>query len=129
MNNAIPLLNNRVNMRKDGQEWIIMTPSGKMLSANDTAILVLKQCNGSRSVDEVVTGIAGMFKVKADKKLADAVVAFLNDMAKARCIELVNDKFVAPSATLIGPSGPVEIKLVDARVFDKKMSADPPCQL
>lgn len=127
MKSRIPLLNNRVNYRKEEDSWIIMTPAGKMLSANSTLILLLKACDGKTEIRDLVSQLAKLFGTVASEAFHEQIESALIDLEITRCIEIV-EEFPRPSVKLMGPTGLIDIRGVDPNIFDKKLSADPPCQ-
>lgn len=124
----IPLLNNRTIYRKDGGDWIIMTPSGKILVTNGVGIAIIKLCTGVMSSTEIVGKVASLFGDKVTKSLSTEIENFLDELEFTRCIELLSS-YSAPTVRLLGPSGLIEIKSTDQRIFVKGPGADPPCQL
>lgn len=63
MSRVVPLLNGRAKFRREADQWVLTTPSGRMVSMNDTAALVLQLCTGSRDINQ----IKSLFVIGKDK--------------------------------------------------------------
>ena len=61
------------------QRWLILAPE-RLLTPSDTAVAVLKLCDGQRSVDAVASALATEFEAPQHAILAD-IIPVLQDLA------------------------------------------------
>ena len=76
-----PALARHVKLRFDDvrQRWLILAPE-RLLTPSDTAVAVLKLCDGQTSVDAVAGALASEFEAPQQTILAD-IIAVLQDLA------------------------------------------------
>lgn len=66
--------------------WVLLAPES-MIEANPVAVEILKRCDGGRTVDDVITELAGLFNAPRDVIAAD-VTTFLDGLAAKRLIQI-----------------------------------------
>lgn len=83
-----PRLPRGVRLRHDKTRdaWVLLGPERLMLP-DETAIEILRLCDGERTLAGIVTELAGMFAAEPSEIRAD-VEAFLLDLQRQRMIEL-----------------------------------------
>jgi len=87
--NKKPLQNDHFNMDIVENEIILYFPDGnQFLYLNQTAAIVWEQCNGSVSIDELVTGLEEAFP-DAKSQIRDDVMTTINTFLQNSCIRLV----------------------------------------
>ncbi len=76
-----PLLPKHVKMRHDPGRgrWIILAPE-RVFNPDDTAVSVLKLCDGARSVGDISAALAEEYQAPLDVVTED-IVAMLQDLA------------------------------------------------
>ena len=85
---ARPRLPRGVRLRHDQARdaWVLLGPE-RLLMPDETAIEILRLCDGERSVATIVEELARAFDAPPDEIQGD-VVAFLIDLENQRMIEL-----------------------------------------
>ena len=85
---ARPRLPRGVRLREDKvrARWVLLAPE-RVVKANPIAVEILKLCDGSRSVSEIVAGLAERFIADPARVGAD-VRALLASLAEKRMAEL-----------------------------------------
>lgn len=76
-----PKLPRHIKLRHDAgrDAWIILAPE-RVFKPDETAVEVLKLCDGQRSVGDIASHLAAAFNAPRDVILADVVV-MLQDLA------------------------------------------------
>ncbi len=76
-----PALPRHIKLRHDpGRDrWIILAPE-RVFSPDDTAVAVLKLCDGQRSVSEIAKILSGEYQAPIEEIAAD-ITAMLQDLA------------------------------------------------
>ncbi len=76
-----PMMPKHVKMRHDPGRgrWIILAPE-RVFNPDDTAVSVLKLCDGQRSVDDIAAALAAEYQAPLDVVTED-IVAMLQDLA------------------------------------------------
>jgi len=76
-----PALARHVKLKFDDvrQRWLILAPE-RLLTPSDTAVAVLKLCDGERPVDAVASALASEFDAPQQAILAD-ILPVLQDLA------------------------------------------------
>jgi pyrroloquinoline quinone biosynthesis protein D len=84
VNQAHPAINRhfRLQWEEVQQAWVLLYPEG-MVKLNGSAGEILRRCDGSRSVDELVSELEGAF---ATTGLNDDVTAFLDHAVQQRWV-------------------------------------------
>ena len=84
---ARPSLMRGVRLREDPARGFILLAPERVLTANPTAVEVLKRCDGERTVAQIVDELAVTFS--ADRvRVAGDVEALLSDLAAKRMVSL-----------------------------------------
>jgi pyrroloquinoline quinone biosynthesis protein D len=85
---ARPRLARGVRLRADAARggYVLLAPE-RVLTANATAVEILRRCDGSRTVAAIVDDLAAAFAADRDRIAADAV-ALLAGLAAKRMVEL-----------------------------------------
>lgn len=85
---ARPRLPRGVRLRHDKarNQWVLLAPE-RLLMPDETAIEILRLCDGERSVGAIVAELAGLFEAPVEE-IADDVRAFLAELNRQRMIEL-----------------------------------------
>ena len=84
---ARPRLMRGVRLREDPARGFVLLAPERVLTANPTAVEVLKRCDGERTVAEIVDELATTFA--ADRsRIAGDVDALLADLAAKRMVVL-----------------------------------------
>ena len=82
-----PRLMRGVRLREDPARGFILLAPERVLTANPTAVEVLKRCDGERTVAQIVDELAVTFS--ADRaRVAGDVEALLSDLAAKRMVSL-----------------------------------------
>ena len=123
----IPILSNRVKIRHEGGQWMMISPAGKVLTLNHAGKLVAELCDGSRTVDEIVGILTKIMDAPSDGSIAADVAEFISQLEIARCLDLIGSKYESPRVQLVTASGLVGIREVDPKSFHGVGMADPPC--
>jgi pyrroloquinoline quinone biosynthesis protein D len=83
---ARPRLPRGVRLREDRvrERWVLLAPE-RVVKLNPIAVEILKLCDGSRSLAEIVSGLAGRFNADPARVGADvrALIASLQDKRMA----------------------------------------------
>ena len=66
--------------------WVLLGPE-RVISANPTAVEILKRCDGDRTIRDIVDDLAARFKAERSRVEAD-VVKLLDELALKRMIDL-----------------------------------------
>jgi pyrroloquinoline quinone biosynthesis protein D len=85
---ARPRLPRGVRLREDRarERWVLLAPE-RIVKLNPIAVEILKLCDGSRSLSEIVAGLAGRFNADPVRVGAD-VRALIASLAEKRMAEL-----------------------------------------
>ena len=85
---ARPRLPRGVRLREDKvrERWVLLAPE-RILKVNPIAVEILKLCDGERTLQEIVAGLAERFKADPARVGAD-VRALLASLAEKRMAEL-----------------------------------------
>ena len=85
---ARPRLPRGVRLREDKvrERWVLLAPE-RVVKVNPIAVEILKLCDGSRTLGEIVTGLAERFKADPARVGTD-VRALLASLAEKRMAEL-----------------------------------------
>ena len=85
---ARPRLPRGVRLREDKvrERWVLLAPE-RVVKVNPIAVEILRLCDGSRSLAEIVAGLAERFKAAAGRVGTD-VRALLASLAEKRMVEL-----------------------------------------
>lgn len=85
---ARPRLPRGVRLREDKvrERWVLLAPE-RVVKINPIAVEILALCDGTRSLAEIVSGLAERFKADAGRIGAD-VRALLASLADKRMLEL-----------------------------------------
>jgi pyrroloquinoline quinone biosynthesis protein D len=85
---ARPRLPRGVRLREDRarDRWVLLAPE-RVVKVNPIAVEVLKLCDGSRSLGQIVAGLAERFNADPARVGAD-VRALLSSLAEKRMAEL-----------------------------------------
>ena len=84
---ARPHLMRGVRLREDPARGFILLAPERVLTANPTAVEVLKRCDGERTIAQIVDELAATFS--ADRaRVASDVEALLADLAAKRMVAL-----------------------------------------
>jgi coenzyme PQQ biosynthesis protein PqqD len=85
---ARPRLPRGVRLREDKvrDRWVLLAPE-RVVKVNPIAVEILALCDGSRSLAEIVNGLAERFKADAGRVGTD-VRALLASLAEKRMVEL-----------------------------------------
>ena len=85
---ALPRLPRGVRLREDRarERWVLLAPE-RIVKLNPIAVEILKLCDGSRSLSEIVAGLAGRFNADPVRVGAD-VRALIASLAEKRMAEL-----------------------------------------
>ena len=84
---ARPRLMRGVRLREDPARGFILLAPERVLTANPTAVEVLKRCDGERTVTQIVDELAAMFSAERCRVAGDVEV-LLNDLAAKRMVAL-----------------------------------------
>lgn len=76
-----PLMPRYLKLRHDAgrDRWVLLAPE-RILTPDDIAVAVLKQCDGERTVDDIAANLAAEYSAPTDVIAAD-VVELLQDLA------------------------------------------------
>jgi pyrroloquinoline quinone biosynthesis protein D len=85
---ARPRLPRGVRLREDKvrERWVLLAPE-RVVKVNPIAVEILKLCDGSRTLGEIVAGLAERFKADPERVGTD-VRALLASLAEKRMAEL-----------------------------------------
>jgi pyrroloquinoline quinone biosynthesis protein D len=85
---ARPRLPRGVRLREDKvrERWVLLAPE-RIVKVNPIAVEILKLCDGSRSLAEIVAGLAGRFNADPARVGAD-VRTLIASLAEKRMAEL-----------------------------------------
>ena len=85
---ARPRLPRGVRLREDKvrARWVLLAPE-RIVKVNPIAVEILKQCDGARTLSEIVAGLAERFKADPERVGVD-VRALLTSLAEKRMAEL-----------------------------------------
>ena len=84
---ARPRLMRGVRLHEDASRGFVLLAPERVLTANPTAVEVLKRCDGERTVAQIVEELAATFS--ADRaRLAGDVDALIADLAVKRMVAL-----------------------------------------
>lgn len=85
---AAPHLPRHVKLRHDPARgrWVLLAPE-RVLVPDDTALEILRSCDGAATVGTIVDGLAARYTAPRDRILAD-VTALLQDLADRGFLEL-----------------------------------------
>jgi len=83
-----PRLPRGVRLREDKvrDRWVLLAPE-RVVKVNPIAVEILKLCDGTRTLDEIVGGLAERFKADVGRVGTD-VRALLASLADKRMVEL-----------------------------------------
>ena len=84
---ARPRLRRGVRLREDPARGFILLAPERVLTANPTAVEVLKRCDGERTVTQIVDELVVAFSADRGRVVAD-VEALLTDLAAKRMVAL-----------------------------------------
>ena len=84
---ARPRLMRGVRLREDPARGFILLAPERVLTANPTAVEVLKRCDGERTVRQIVDELVVAFSADRGRVVAD-VEALLADLAAKRIVAL-----------------------------------------
>jgi pyrroloquinoline quinone biosynthesis protein D len=84
---ARPRLMRGVRLREDPARGFILLAPERVLTANPTAVEVLKRCDGERTVTQIVDELAVTFSADRARVAVD-VEALLADLATKRMVAL-----------------------------------------
>ena len=84
---ARPRLMRSVRLREDPARGFVLLAPERVLTANPTAIEVLKRCDGERTVTQIVDELAATFSADRSRVAGDVEV-LLNDLAAKRMVAL-----------------------------------------
>ena len=84
---ARPRLMRGVRLREDPARGFILLAPERVLTANPTAVEVLKRCDGERTVTQIVDELAAAFSADRERVAGD-VEALLADLAAKRMVSL-----------------------------------------
>lgn len=74
----------RLHFDKTRDAWLLLAPE-RVIEMEGPAVEILKRCDGTRSVDQIVDELAAVFA--ADRAvIADDVVDIVNDLAQKRLL-------------------------------------------
>jgi hypothetical protein len=77
---SIPKRNESIRWKEFGTEGILFDPgTGHYSQLNEVALLIWKQADGRKSLEEVVAGLAAQFDADEDE-LANDAAEFMEDM-------------------------------------------------
>lgn len=78
---ALPRLSAHVRLQHDKvrDRWVLLAPE-RILAPSETAIAVLRHCDGATSVDAIAALLAAEYEAAPDAILAD-ILPLLQDMA------------------------------------------------
>jgi pyrroloquinoline quinone biosynthesis protein D len=82
-----PRLMRGVRLREDPARGFILLAPERVLTANPTAVEVLKRCDGERTVTQIVDELVVAFSADRGRVVAD-VEALLADLAAKRMVAL-----------------------------------------
>ena len=82
-----PRLMRGVRLREDPARGFILLAPERVLTANPTAVEVLKRCDGERTVTQIVDELVIAFSADRGRVVAD-VEALLADLAAKRMVAL-----------------------------------------
>lgn len=85
---ARPRLPRGVRLRHDEVrgEWMLLAPE-RFVRANPVAVQILQRCTGESTLDEIVDGLAAVFKAERQRIETD-VRALLAQLATSRMVDL-----------------------------------------
>ena len=85
---SVPRLPRHVKLRFDEarDRWVVLAPE-RVLMPDETALEILKRCDGETSVEAIVDGLAGAYEAPA-AEIHDDVSALLQDLADKGFIQL-----------------------------------------
>jgi pyrroloquinoline quinone biosynthesis protein D len=85
---ARPRLPRGVRLKHDAVrgEWMLLAPE-RFVRANPVAVEILQRCTGEATLDEIVDGLAAVFKAERQRIDAD-VRALLAQLATSRMVDL-----------------------------------------
>lgn len=127
----ILMINRRTNVRREGDQWLLLSPGGKLLMFNDTGRLILDSCDGTRSVDDICAHVRSVMSIPKSRKIDAAVKQFIDDLVKAQCVYAISTIYEEPVLNLRHSGGVIPVKDVDPVHFlgvGSGETADPPCQ-
>jgi len=83
-----PKLPRGVRLFKDEARggWVLMAPE-RLASVDETAVAILRKCDGSRTVRTIADELAGEYSAEPDEIEVD-VIALLKDLASRRLVDL-----------------------------------------
>ena len=84
---ARPRLMRGVRLREDPARGFVLLAPERVLTANPTAVEVLKRCDGERTVAQIVDELVRAFLADRGRVVAD-VQALLADLAAKRMVAL-----------------------------------------
>jgi hypothetical protein len=123
-----PRLSRAVRVRKEGDDWLVLTPGGRLLSVNTTGKLIIELCNGENSIDDIAKKLAALNQSPGEKEIKKEIGGFLTSLEIAKCIDFAPDKYQSPAIEVVLSTGKKKFSDVDPEHFLSFMSADPPCQ-
>ncbi|HLH12543.1 MAG TPA: pyrroloquinoline quinone biosynthesis peptide chaperone PqqD [Methylovirgula sp.] len=85
---AKPRLPRGVHLKHDETrgEWLLLAPE-RVLKTNPIAVEILKRCDGTATLSEIVDDLAAKFNAERDRVDAD-VKALLSELAAKRMVDL-----------------------------------------
>jgi len=78
---SVPVLPRHIKLRHDAGRgrWVLLAPE-RVYDPDETAVAVLRLCDGARTVDDIAGHLASEYQAPKDVIAAD-VVAMLQDLA------------------------------------------------
>lgn len=126
--NAIPITHRKAKLRRENSDWIVMSPSGKMLAVNESAKKLIDLSDGTRSFEEIAGIIARSGNVDSSQ-VAQELWQATAGLEKAGVVQIHSAEYSPPKIEVISASGRQHIDEVDSEHFAGFVSADPPCQM
>jgi hypothetical protein len=126
--NAIPITHRKAKLRREEDDWIVMSPSGKMLAVNDSAKKVIDLSDGTRSFGDIAQIIARSGNADATQ-VSEELWQATKGLEKAGVLQVHSAEYVPPKIEVISSSGRKPLDDYDADHFAGFVSADPPCQM
>ncbi|MHA1704735.1 MAG: PqqD family protein [Promethearchaeota archaeon] len=94
--NTIPVKNSAVTIREEMEEdgkYILFNAENELiLVINPTGRFILDNCNGEKTISQIIKDIENCFTVKEDTDLATIVKGFILTLMKARLITIKEEE-------------------------------------
>lgn len=122
-----PRLNHNVRIRKEGDDWVILTPGGRLIAVNPTGKLIVDMCTGDHTIDDIARKLGSLSQSPNAAEVRAQLDIFLVALETAKCIDFSPDQYEPPIVEVVLSTGRRKFGEVDPEYFLSFIVADPPC--